>query len=342
MSAKLTTSLVAGAIALTLGVFMPTPPADWQSGDADAADWFGVRELEAATCGKGMVPIGSAFCIDKYEASTVIIDKARRGKHKPKVLKAHSPYKGVEGENVMAISEKGKVPQAHISRDQAELACVNAGKRLCSDDEWLQACKGKKPTQYPYGDAYTEGACNDRGVSGFNLLFGPGNNTPPEPHMYNMENMNDPRLNQVKGSLAKSGAFAKCKNGYKVHDMVGNIHEWTAPTAGTFRGGYYLDTKINGEGCDYRTTAHERTYHDYSTGFRCCSGGKEQDRIEELFVKIPKKSKESKEEVASKDGDKKSTKASKKGEGKSGSKDTKSASKDAKKKKSKATARAGG
>ncbi|QXD15378.1 hypothetical protein GQ464_000010 [Rhodocaloribacter litoris] len=27
----------------------------------------------------------------------------------------------------------------------------------------------------------------------------------------------------------------------------------------------------HGEGCLYRTTAHGRTYHDYSTGFRCCA-----------------------------------------------------------------------
>ena len=39
---------------------------------------------------------------------------------------------------------------------------------------------------------------------------------------------------------------------------------------GTFRGGYYMDTTKNGEGCSYRTTAHDFAYHDYSTGFRCC------------------------------------------------------------------------
>jgi formylglycine-generating enzyme required for sulfatase activity len=88
--------------------------------------------------------------------------------------------------------------------------------------------------------------------------------------MYNFVNMNDPRLNQVKGSLAPTGSFRSCKNAFGVFDMVGNLHEWTAAKAGTFRGGYYLDTQINGEGCDYRTTAHAPTYHDYSTGFRCC------------------------------------------------------------------------
>ncbi|MBK8940094.1 MAG: SUMF1/EgtB/PvdO family nonheme iron enzyme [Polyangiaceae bacterium] len=105
------------------------------------------------------------------------------------------------------MSEKGKIPQGHISRDQAEQACINAGKRLCTDDEWLDACRGKKPTKFPYGDQHAEGRCNDRGVSGFNLLFGPGNNTPPDASVYTKENMNDPRLNQVEGSVAKAARF---------------------------------------------------------------------------------------------------------------------------------------
>ena len=53
--------------------------------------------------------------------------------------------------------------------------------------------------------------------------------------------------------------------------MVGNLDEWTADPSGTFQGGYYLDTHLNGDGCEYRTMAHEAWYHDYSTGFRCCA-----------------------------------------------------------------------
>ena len=45
-------------------------------------------------------------------------------------------------------------------------------------------------------------------------------------------------------------------------------------TRGTFRGGYYQDTHRNGDGCTYRTTAHDVSYHDYSTGFRCCADAK--------------------------------------------------------------------
>ena len=87
--------------------------------------------------------------------------------------------------------------------------------------------------------------------------------------------LNDPGLGQVDGALAKTGEHDECVNGFGVFDMVGNLHEWVAtdPKAvhGTFAGGYYLDTTINGDGCNYRTVAHAHDYHDYSTGFRCCA-----------------------------------------------------------------------
>jgi len=220
-----------------------------------------IREAEAKPkgCPDGMVSIGGRYCIDQYEASVVEVSG--------KSVKEHSPYKGVDGLKIKAISKKGVIPQAHISKEQAADACKVAGKRLCSDDEWLVACKGKKPTLYPYGDDHKPGRCNDSGVSSFNHYYGQDGGPAPQ-SAFTWANMNDQRLNQLKGTVAKTGGFSKCKNSFQVHDMVGNLHEWTASSA--FRGGYYLDTKINGEGCNYKTTAHGAKYHDYSTGFRCC------------------------------------------------------------------------
>jgi formylglycine-generating enzyme len=250
-------------------------------GEPAALELFGTSEAEAGPCPADMVSIGGSFCIDQYEARTVEVALPKPGtKGRPRVLRDHSPYKPVTGLEVMAVSAKGKVPQAHISRDEADRACRNAGKRLCTDEEWVQACKGKKPTLYPYGEDHVEGRCNDKGVSSFNLLYGPGNNQPPEQGAYTMEHMNDPRLNQMKGTVARGGEFKRCRNAYKLYDMVGNLHEWTSASSGTFRGGYYLDTHINGQGCDYKTGAHNARYHDYSTGFRCCQGGLEQQRVD--------------------------------------------------------------
>jgi hypothetical protein len=270
----------AGAVAVAALVgFLPGPG-------------MGTSIADASGCPAGMASIDGKFCIDRYEASTEEGEVLASGKFK--VSKKHSPYKPVAGLTVKAVSIKGRVPQGYIDRDEAETACENAGKRLCTDDEWIEACKGKNPTKYPYGDDHEDGACNDSGVSSFNLLYGPGNNQPPEASAYTRENMNDERLNEMEGTVAPSGKFSKCKNSYGVFDMVGNLHEWTASGGGTFRGGYYLDTHINGDGCDYRTTAHDHLYHDYSTGFRCCYGGDEQKKVDAA-------KKKAREEKASKD-----------------------------------------
>jgi hypothetical protein len=56
--------------------------------------------------------------------------------------------------------------------------------------------------------------------------------------------------------------------------MVGDLHEWTADRNGTFRGGYYVATKLNGRGCGYVTTRHDAAYGEHSIGFRRCADRK--------------------------------------------------------------------
>jgi formylglycine-generating enzyme required for sulfatase activity len=197
------------------------------------------------------------FCIDRWEASLV---EMTPGGERP-----FSPYESPEGIEVRAVSREGVVPQGYISRNQAEVACKASGKRLCAEDEWATACRGAPPRAFPYGEMRVKGACNDSGISPLRVHYA------SSPDMYMPGPMNDPRLNQTPGTLAKTGGFARCTNAFGVFDMVGNLHEWVMSSRPTFRGGYYLDTHINGDGCAYRTTAHGAAYHDYSTGFRCCT-----------------------------------------------------------------------
>lgn len=220
-----------------------------------------VKSPHRAACPADMVAV-KGTCVDRYEA--FVVELLPGGK-----TKAHSPFEPVQGLRVKAVNAKGKTPQAYISRDESEEACMAAGKRLCADTEWLLACKGKRDTTWPYGPERVVARCNDHATSGFNQLFAK-DGKPPSQRDYDFDNLNDPRLNQLKGTLARAGAFPRCKTTEGVFDMVGNLHEWTADPAGTFRGGYYLDVELNGSGCDYRTTAHHDKYHDYSTGFRCC------------------------------------------------------------------------
>jgi sulfatase-modifying factor enzyme 1 len=213
-------------------------------------------------CPSNMARVG-ASCVDKYEASLVAVDED--GKESP-----FSPYATPEGHKVRAVSRAGVVPQAHISMLDAKRACSASGKRLCRAQEWKTACKGPDSTRYPYGDTRVPGACVDT------------NRTAPMTVLHQGEHsartMNDPLANQQENTLEPTGSAPECTNGYGVHDMVGNVHEWTDD--GSFRGGYYLDTTQNGEGCEYRTTAHAIDYYDYSTGFRCCADADSLDEGE--------------------------------------------------------------
>ena len=114
-------------------------------------------------------------------------------------------------------------------------ACAAAAKRLCTNEEWVRACKGPTTLTYPYGNTLVPGQCNDQ------------------------------------GALAVTGAYPGCVSSEGAYDMVGNVGEWTADPGGTFRGGYFADISINGAGCNYATTAHDVNFADGKTGFRCCS-----------------------------------------------------------------------
>jgi formylglycine-generating enzyme len=212
-----------------------------------------------------------SFCIDRYEAALV-----RKGNGKSDTpWPGNQPADGSESE-LSAVSRAKQKPQGYISGEQAALACEHAGKRLCAASEWKTACRGPQQTRYPYGDTRRAGVCNDR--------FDKPTSHPvtrlfkqtkvrgdKAAKMWSPGFMNDPRLHEMSETVSPTGAFSECTNGYGVFDMVGNLHEWVADPKGTFMGGFFMDTKLNGEGCDYRTTAHHFGYHDYSTGFRCCS-----------------------------------------------------------------------
>ncbi len=209
-------------------------------------------------CPAGMARVDT-FCIDRYEA--ILAEVGAGG-----ALSAWSPYfTPAAGVRVRALSVANAVPQGYISGEQAAGACAEAGKRLCTDTEWLTACRGSADRIYPYGDTREDGRCNDaRATHPAVELFGTSADW-----IWSM--LDHPCLNQLPDSLDHTGENAGCQTPEGVFDLMGNLHEWTADPAGTFRGGFYVDTRINGEGCLYATTAHAFGYHDYSTGFRCCA-----------------------------------------------------------------------
>jgi hypothetical protein len=208
------------------------------------------------------------MCIDLYEGALVHVEPDGAAAPWPNYL----PVDGYDAGEFRAVPAAGVLPQGYISQVQATAACEASGKRLCTFEEWTSACRGRPQHDYvyPYGDTYEAGRCNEGKESPIIILFG------PNPSYDNAE-LNDPRCDQLEGGIAPGGSYAECESTYGAFDMHGNIHEWVvdspagSPDNGEFLGGYFVDATLNGPGCTYVTTAHAKTYHDYSTGFRCCA-----------------------------------------------------------------------
>jgi formylglycine-generating enzyme len=230
----------------------------------DAEDRSAAILAADARCPAEMALVDGRACVDRWEAS--ILERVPGGGERP-----WSPYLPIDGHesHVRAVSRPGVIPQGYISGTQAAGACTASGKRLCGADEWEHACRGPAGTTFPYGDVRRAGVCNDdirpvHPVAEAGKILGiPGD------RLWR-DGMNQSLVNQLPDTLLPTGERAECTNAYGVYDMVGNLHEWIDDPDGTFRGGYYMDTTKNGDGCNYQTTAHDFTYHDYSTGFRCC------------------------------------------------------------------------
>ncbi|HEY4106375.1 MAG TPA: SUMF1/EgtB/PvdO family nonheme iron enzyme [Polyangiaceae bacterium] len=241
----------------------------------------------SARCPPEMVDVRGRFCIDRYEDTLTDVKAGRRISpyYHPTRAQASSSFKEwtsrARGEKLgvppppdfelsedfepRAESHEGVTPNGYLSGNLAELACRNAGKRLCTEQEWIFACRGESQQKFPYGDRYEDGRCNVfREAHPAQILHGDMSTG----HL-------DPRLNLVEGSegplLRKTGATESCKSVWgtdAIYDMVGNLDEWVDAPIGAFLGGFY--SRSTREGCDSKVSTHPRQYFDYSLGVRCC------------------------------------------------------------------------
>jgi formylglycine-generating enzyme required for sulfatase activity len=84
-------------------------------------------------CPSGMtsVPMANTFrCVDVYEAS------ADSTCAHPDPQNEIETRENIEQQNCKAVSKKGSDPWRYITREEANAACMRAGKRLPKSDEW--------------------------------------------------------------------------------------------------------------------------------------------------------------------------------------------------------------
>jgi hypothetical protein len=143
-------------------------------------------------CPPEMVFVASAeggFCIDRYEASASG-DCPNTIPSGQTETRDNLSYPVCKPE-----SKPGALPWRYISQDQAALACAKAGKRLPSNQEWLQAALGTPDKDNGWG-------ADDCQVSG-NWSQQPG----------------------------PSGSGKNCVSAAGAFDMVGNLWEWVQGAA---------------------------------------------------------------------------------------------------------------
>ena len=170
---------------------------------------------------------------------------------------------------------KGAYPVIMVNWFDARSICEGDGKRLCSEDEWTFGCEGEEASPYPTGDIKDPTACNFDRVRKANL---------DEATVMQFDTPAARKMIAALFGAVPSGAMERCTSSFGVHDLTGNVDEWThwsAPgrprdmsaNAGkgllsTMKGGFWGPVRNR---CQPSTSSHGPDFLFYQQGFRCCS-----------------------------------------------------------------------
>lgn len=151
-------------------------------------------------------------------------------------------------------------PTVNITWVAANKICNNLGKRLCTEEEWTFACEGEESLPYPYGYIRDESKCN---------IDKPW--IPVDYSKFNTDNEFTEILRLWQG--ANSGSYGECISPFGVHDMTGNVDEYTVSIKKSghpsiLKGGYWSTVRAR---CRSSTRFHNQWHRFYQQGFRCCS-----------------------------------------------------------------------
>jgi formylglycine-generating enzyme required for sulfatase activity len=136
------------------------------------------------------------------------------------------------------------IPRTEVSYEEAGRLCASRGERLCTEQEWERACRGKSGASYPYGQSFDPNRCNTRGQT---------------------------RI--ANGEIAPAGSFNTCRSASGAYDMSGNVAEWVTGAHGSAqKGGSVLSTNPQVR-CSHVVRGQPDDGGVY-VGFRCCSDPK--------------------------------------------------------------------
>jgi len=145
----------------------------------------------------------------------------------------------------------GVEPTTLVTWYQAVAVCANAGKHLCTWDEWAEACAEGTGRTYPWGE-------EPDGDSRCALAHADGSTS--------------------WGGLVPAGSLAGCRSEAGVYDQVGNAWEWVdlgefdadgLPVPGKVGGAWYAGHGAGG--CPFEPNREHAPDFRGTIGFRCCA-----------------------------------------------------------------------
>ncbi|KKS38364.1 MAG: hypothetical protein UU98_C0007G0005 [Parcubacteria group bacterium GW2011_GWD2_42_14] len=151
---------------------------------------FSTRPFQGS-CPDNMVYISKTlnpFCIDVYEVS------AHEACFYQDPKNIDESMFNLSNTTCIPVARKERIPWRHVTRELAERACAQAGKRLPTPNEWFVAAFG----------------------------------TPDEASGWNEEDCNVAH-NRAEG-VSETGSGTRCISSAGAYDMIGNVWEWVEGT----------------------------------------------------------------------------------------------------------------
>lgn len=245
--ANLVSGKYGGAYNFTNTTYIKTNPINWTS-KSYWSNIYGVWKHIAyngtftfvngvVACPENMVYIDKlgGYCIDKYEASTPGCEIVGNNcaSAQTSYCTACTPtgsFGFTNGTSVTAIaySKQNVAPLVRVSQLQARQMCVNAGKHLCTDQEWLGASNVQ-------GQVYN--LPTDLAVAPYRCVTGSST-------WCNYSYIAGVTLNYACNTSKYVSGLSNCSSSEGVYDMTGNVWDWTNGTVDTVK--TCGNTKVSG------------------------------------------------------------------------------------------------
>jgi hypothetical protein len=247
------------------------PPATAATGSAAAAPSAEPAPEEPSHCPDGMVFIEGQYC---SEVEHTCKESWYAEQNKKTVCEEFEPTAKCVGDKTpkrFCIDKfawpnvEGERPEVMNNFYQAQVKCIAAGKRMCTESEWTMACEGPDMKPFPYGYKRDPSKCN-------------GDHPWDAPKM-NKVAARDPKELARLWQGVRSGSQPECISDYGVHDLpanndevVANEHlgsDWKGKFSSVHTGGPWYKGVRNQ--CRPKIYTHDEGFYYYFLGFRCCS-----------------------------------------------------------------------